>query len=407
MVNILKLYKSNTVVYSFLHSLTQPCTALHKFAQVSKHTMFVQLAVHDVEPGRVDKLGKASMFRAALRRTSGQNVLKIASHSDQEFVDPGQLGWMHSFVAAASLAYTHHLGLVLRANHIWLCIQQALQLHLSDEAVAAKLRPRIIAEKQQNQQNQQNQNSKIHLNVQTDSCPTVQSAVELLTAKLKQHCQPGFYQTFQPFFSIASPVEQLVSKMTMLAACKAYFTYEVETICGFPSVRLEGSLHDWKLLRRKAEQLVKQYSLLDGWFPILEFVLDKLVLARQGEVDQQFWHNMIHHQVWQGCDRAYHDINGWINAFFPLCSDLTANTQCSIDAKFDKNGMDASDFTTGISSVDIVVDKQQFSLHSGFVGVVSIDDHLMAQPGWYICKDKAWTHHDFDHSDKLHLLCDS
>jgi hypothetical protein len=96
----------------------------------------------------------------------------------------------------------------------------------------------------------------------------------------------------------------------------------------------------------------------------LEYVLDKLVLARQGQVDQQFWHDMIHHQVWQGCDRTYHDINGWINAFFPLRSDLTFNRLCSCDAAFGQTGMDASDFTTGMSSVDIVVDNQAFELNS-------------------------------------------
>ena len=351
---------------------------------------FVQLAVHDVEPGSIDKLGKASMFSAAVRRAynSGKNVLKIASHSNHEFVHPGQLGWMHSFVAAASLAYTNHLGLVLRVNHIWLCLQQALQLHLSDEAVAEKLRERIVAPtKPTTTSNTTNNKSVIH--VYSESCPTVASAVEMLTSKLKGHCQPSFYQAFQPVFSIASPVEQLVSKMTMLAACKAYFTYEVETICGFPSVRLEGSLHDWKLLRRKADQLVNQYSLLGSrWWPILEYVLDKLVLARQGRVDQQFWHDMIHHQLWQGCDRTYHDINGWINAFFPLRSDLTFNKLCSCDAVFGQTGMDTHDFTTGMSSVDIVVDNQEFELNSGFVGIVVHDNHLVAQPGWYVCKTK-------------------
>jgi len=46
-------------------------------------------------------------------------------------------------------------------------------------------------------------------------------------------------------------------------AMKSYFAYELETLCGIPQIRLEGSADDWHDLRERTEYL-RRYD-LEWW----------------------------------------------------------------------------------------------------------------------------------------------
>jgi hypothetical protein len=45
-------------------------------------------------------------------------------------------------------------------------------------------------------------------------------------------------------FSTTGPVERVVSQVVLMDALRKYFTYVIRTICGIPTVTLEGTPAD-------------------------------------------------------------------------------------------------------------------------------------------------------------------
>jgi hypothetical protein len=39
-------------------------------------------------------------------------------------------------------------------------------------------------------------------------------------------------------------------------ACKSFFSYGMMTMCGYPSIVLEGTKNDWQILKQNAELLI-------------------------------------------------------------------------------------------------------------------------------------------------------
>ena len=76
-----------------------------------------------------------------------------------------------------------------------------------------------------------------------------------------------------------------------------YFDFRMRTMCGFPSITLEGSAEDWHSVRRKAEDLVRascKEEFSSWWLPALLPVLDRFAEQYEdtGTVDVQFWQSM-------------------------------------------------------------------------------------------------------------------
>ena len=54
-------------------------------------------------------------------------------------------------------------------------------------------------------------------------------------------------------FSSTTADERACGQVVIMHALQAYFSYDLVTMCGFPSITLEGTLDDWRALRAKAE----------------------------------------------------------------------------------------------------------------------------------------------------------
>ena len=76
-------------------------------------------------------------------------------------------------------------------------------------------------------------------------------------------------------------------EVSLMDTLHSYFVYSVTTLCGFPSITLEGTTSDWQQLRGRAQHL-PAYD-LDWSIPSLLPVLDQFVLASQNQPDKTFW----------------------------------------------------------------------------------------------------------------------
>jgi hypothetical protein len=114
-----------------------------------------------------------------------------------------------------------------------------------------------------------------------------------------------------------------------------YFEYRVSTLCGFPSITLEGQLEDWQKIRVNAETLISQRCKAEfaaDWLPALLPLLDKFIeeyqKAQQGiPSDEVFWNSMCKRGS-TGGSGGYTWFTGWFNIFFPYLKENEVNCYC-------------------------------------------------------------------------------
>ena len=122
--------------------------------------------------------------------------------------------------------------------------------------------------------------------------------------QIEKNIVAGLVEELVPKFSSITPAEKIALKVTVMDACKSFFSYKVTTMCGFPSIILEGSENDWKSLKANANKLISKRctaEFYEWWWKALEPLLDKLsdeyVKASQNqpshEGDTAFWNSFV------------------------------------------------------------------------------------------------------------------
>jgi hypothetical protein len=114
-------------------------------------------------------------------------------------------------------------------------------------------------------------------------------------------------------FSTTGPVERAASEVVLLDTMQAFFSYEVHTQCGIPSITLEGTVDDWRQLADRARK-VSRFGLA-WWIKPLQPVLNQFVAASGGEVDRGFWQSIYKWHDERGSGSPH--VSGWVLKLFP------------------------------------------------------------------------------------------
>ena len=119
-------------------------------------------------------------------------------------------------------------------------------------------------------------------------------------------------------FTTSTDVVKTVGRLAMMGVLKEYFEFWVMFECGIPSVTLEGTVDDWKLLRNKASHL-KSFNddILTHWAKLLKYVLGKFIDSYRGEVDETFWSHIFTEASW-GSGWTLEGFQGWASVFIPF-----------------------------------------------------------------------------------------
>ena len=153
----------------------------------------------------------------------------------------------------------------------------------------------------------------------------------------KQYIDGTVLHLFTPYFSTTTTDIEYSSQIAIISIVNPFLKFvkkfkEPEPIggCGFPYIKLQGTLQDYKQLKMKIEGL-KGY-LIDDWISKIIPIIDKIIETKNGKIDYQFWDNIITNQK-----RVYTEkillpssdshiaknkekieIFGWIFDFFPF-----------------------------------------------------------------------------------------
>jgi hypothetical protein len=112
-------------------------------------------------------------------------------------------------------------------------------------------------------------------------------------------------------FSTTGPVERAVQDSLLLGALQPFCSYTLRSLCGIPSLTLEGTADDW---RRLAAGVRRFAALgLEWWVTLLTPLLEEFAAAAEGRVEKEFWQSIYKYNAESGGG----DVHGWINLFFP------------------------------------------------------------------------------------------
>ena len=299
----------------------------------------------------------------------------------------------HSFLATALDAWSDHRDFIVKPDHFWLMFLQAIAIHVNNNSKA--LRKRWVRHK-----------GKMTLEVRRDDfvkdsrdndwAGVVEEFVNLIDSKTVD----SVGTLLDGGFSTTNFVERIAAKSTVMNIVKSYFDFVAMTLCGFPSVRMEGSVEDWERLRDKVEEVFAKKKLVPKlvrmWSKVLLPVLDKLVLSAKGEPPLDFWDKMIKYHGPKGSG-GYSYVSGWINVFLPIVNEK-ANPMCFIPSHGQGPNPPGPSFAVGnipngLCTTPIVWkylgQKIDLELAAGFVGAAETDeDALMPEIGWVLVRTK-------------------
>lgn len=288
---------------------------------------------------------------------------------------------IHPFLLALNTAYDQHYPLVLSPDMIWLLILQGFARHVNGHAET--LRKKFVAHEGQ-----------IELTVIRNSFKRGNpdndwpGVFDELSLAIREHVGASTHDMIVSQFSTTGPVEKAAMELAMLDTFQAYFKYGVSTVCGFPSITLEGTPADWRQLRTRAEELTK-YE-LDWWVPNMLPHLDEFVRASENNPNTDFWCN-FYKLANEGSGSEF--IEGHIVDFFPYVGSLRVLIRNPLLGKSltdNRIGFTASVAGSNLTSAPLTWhywgQKIKMELVAGFIGSSQDRTTLAVRPeiGWVV-----------------------
>eukprot|EP00737_Agarophyton_chilense_P000504 gb/GEZJ01000562.1/.p1 GENE.gb/GEZJ01000562.1/~~gb/GEZJ01000562.1/.p1 ORF type:complete len:308 (-),score=44.87 gb/GEZJ01000562.1/:588-1511(-) len=288
-------------------------------------------------------------------------------------------------------AFANHYPLTLSPDHIWIVIAYGAAKHINKNAEA--LRERFVSFE-----------GKKALIIEKDDAVMGHVPVrewesdvfEEFSKQIRTHIGDSTHQLFAAPFSTTSSAEMTAAAITLMAATKDYFTFEMTTGCGIPSIELEGTLDDWMELRKRAAKLGELLlpDFAEKWLTNLLPVLDEFVSAYKGAVNHAFWQRMVK-KYSSGMSGATPVLSGWINNLYPYLANGRINRHMKSWVSTSQHcGPNPKEFPQIVSTVAVKwrYFGSEFPLrfHAGYLGMSQDQSTLALRPyiGWVVSHDK-------------------
>lgn len=305
------------------------------------------------------------------------------SFANMSLVDAGD----NPFFSMVCLAYAQHRPIVLSPDIMWIIICNGYSQYVNRNP--DKFRQYLV-----------NHDGKETLVIMTDMATTTEQKVEMFASLIAKETKGDVAELMTCNFSTTGMIERMVSQVTLMETVKQYFDLlEMRMGCGIPSVTLEGTPDDWKLLREKTRKL-GEFG-VKSWTEKLDPILKEFVLAAEGKPNIDFWYNM----AMKGRSSVFHlegeftcggkpsygptPFDGWFLEFIP----------------FDTNGERPSKIPYGhdlpplMTSVPIIqytddgqgncIDICGLEMRAGIVGLKQDKETMALRPeiGWLVRED--------------------
>ena len=282
-------------------------------------------------------------------------------------------------------AYAGHYSVILSPDAIWTLISQGFCHHISLNT--EKLKDKIV-----------NHEGKMEISVisEYDLYSPLMDWDTLLNGfdiQIVENTKGNIADFMRADFSTTGNTERITSQVTLMSAVKSYFDFAaIHTICGIPTITIEGTPDDWRKIIKKVESL-RDYD-LSWWVDDLKPILQEFVNASEGNVNKDFWQNIVKkdrpESMKNGAGCGVKDatkFDGWFLKFMPFDKDgRTPDT-----VVYGRNDMLPSVVSAPFTYIvkdatGNIISKTPMEIMSGFVGIDVNEKTYTMRPhiGWMV-----------------------
>ena len=183
-------------------------------------------------------------------------------------------------------AHTNHLPIKIKPDDIWLLIVQGFVNHVNENS--EKLRHLFVnfeGKKELKIDYLLNDISQVDKKILEDFSKKIIKQITDFVGK-------ELIDILSPNFSTTTFDSEIICKISIMGAFKKYFNYKMVLCgCGVPYVVLDGTAEDYKNILAKAKEL-KKYD-LDWYIDRIIPHLEKMIEAKEGKIDKEYFKNMI------------------------------------------------------------------------------------------------------------------
>jgi len=208
---------------------------------------------------------------------------------------------LHGFVQALHIAFANHITLSIKPDDIYHIMLEVISSIVNENP--EKYRKNLV---------------------------TFEGKVELKVIRNQfqrniilndwESCFPEFREKISEFskintnleFSSSTNIDTLISSVLIMDTFKEYFEYSVCTLCGIPTIKIIGSLEDWKRLKKFAEDTLHIFS--ENYSKNMINILNKFIDSFNDIHDIPFWNSIYKYNGTNGSGSPY--ITGWVNLLF-------------------------------------------------------------------------------------------
>ncbi|CAF1252400.1 unnamed protein product [Adineta steineri] len=230
----------------------------------------------------------------------------------------------HAIFSAFLFAYNSHEDIVLSPDDIWLMICIYFSQYVNEKAEQLR---RLFVD-----HDNRKQLTVIQIGMME---PDWDDFLERMRVEISKNIKNNVIDMLTSNFSTTNKLESLLSCATIMDTFQKYFEYECYvTKCGIRNVHFMGTLDDWKLLRRKTQELKKfttsDRNNFETYINAVLPVLDQFIETYQGNIDSEFWNKIMdieHVGGGRSGRMAGKYVSGW---FLRLCYGLHTKSSCEI-----------------------------------------------------------------------------
>ncbi|XP_015749524.1 PREDICTED: uncharacterized protein LOC107329342 [Acropora digitifera] len=144
---------------------------------------------------------------------------------------------------------------------------------------------------------------------------------------------PEFVDGMTGDFGTTTPVQRIVSQITLMFSMKKYFDFKMILGCGIPAVEMLGSEEDWrkltsklKVLRTLLEPIENDLHLRSRWWDVVQEVFNNLLETYQGKPDKKWWSHIVDYQK-EYSSGMYQYFERWFYHFSTNCAQMLIITR--------------------------------------------------------------------------------
>ena len=199
--------------------------------------------------------------------------------------------------AAIFTAYSHHYKLRTSPDDWWFCVIKQVAEAIDRSAQQESVRKMFV-----------DHEGKKSIEVAVDD-PTIYTVnyswlFDQMAKGIKENVKvPEFVDGMTGDFGTTTPVQRIVSQITLMCSMKKYFDFAMILGCGIPAVEMLGSEEDWmqltsklKVLRTLLEPIENDLHLRSKWWDVVQEVFNNLLQTYQGKPDKKWWSHIMDYQ---------------------------------------------------------------------------------------------------------------